>query len=440
MNRKKMAHAASLSALFVAILSGCGAPHIQLRSAYVYDTTIVVATARVSNLNPVTQASDGNQLYDELVFQPLLGLNPHGGAIPDLAKTWQSSQSGLTWHITLNPFAKWWTGRPVTARDVAWTIDYYKNPASGFRSVKELANIRSIQATSATVLTIRLAHRDRDFAHNVLSARGGLWILPSFLLDRLPIAQVRYSEYLTNLKDVVGDGPFRPIRWTSTSLSWTAYPHFFLGAPHTKYMLWEWRPSATIPPVDLAWSHQPLTGYDQGYRRTRVVSPRLWFLVHEPQSPVGQAALAALTNMKHLPGVSVRGADAGSRAQAARWLTRHGYRFLHNHWIGPGKKPLTLTLYAPAGPFARALRAALTQQWRRQGLMVQPDRDRASADLWIGWRIARPVPEPLAPNALALVRSPQYWYIGTRLADVTPNPWQPFYNAEAWRMRFAKKR
>src|SRR5919204_6055502 len=43
--------------------------------------------------------------------------------IPNFAKSWQTSSDGLTWTFHLVHGARWTDGKPLTSRDVAWTIN-----------------------------------------------------------------------------------------------------------------------------------------------------------------------------------------------------------------------------------------------------------------------------------------------------------------------------
>jgi hypothetical protein len=65
-----------------------------------------------------------------------------------------------------------------------------------------------------------------------------MWILPAFLLRGHHPAD--RSIYLNRLSDVVGVGPYRPVRWTATRVSWISYPHYFRGPAHIARMVWTW--------------------------------------------------------------------------------------------------------------------------------------------------------------------------------------------------------
>ena len=43
--------------------------------------------------------------------------------IPGLAESWEGSDDGLTWTYKLRPNLKWSDGKPLTAEDIAWTVN-----------------------------------------------------------------------------------------------------------------------------------------------------------------------------------------------------------------------------------------------------------------------------------------------------------------------------
>src|SRR3954465_8165289 len=43
--------------------------------------------------------------------------------IPGLAKSWKGSEDGKTWTYTLRDGLKWSDGQPLTAEDIAWTVN-----------------------------------------------------------------------------------------------------------------------------------------------------------------------------------------------------------------------------------------------------------------------------------------------------------------------------
>jgi hypothetical protein len=434
------------------VLAACGAPHFKLRAKNVYNTSIIIATPPVTNIDPVTSVGYANHLYDQMVYQTLLGLTPHGQAAPELAKYWTHNRRSTRYTLTLNPFAKWWSGRPVTASDVVWSLQFEKNPLSGFPRHTELSNLASIAALSPTRVAIRLRKPDPNFARNDLSTRGGLWILPSFLLKRLRVDQVRTSDYLNNLKDVVGDGPFRPLRQSAAGLTWAAYPHYFLGAPHTKYLGWTWQPHPALAAhphgVDLIWSESFRRRYASGGYTVRTVPSHIvWALVvNTPGVPWLKIAKAA-TNRDELPGrVAYRGRwrtpTAHSHTALAQTLDPLGYTWTGKRWVGPGGQLFSIAVSSPNTAFADLLLHKIARQWRARGIQVTIAQRRGGgspADLRLEPILLRPSPESFPITVLPLVEPAQHWYIARILSAVTPNPWEPFSQVAQWQVLRRRK-
>src|SRR6516162_11237987 len=74
--------------------------------------------------------------------------------IPNFATSWQTSPDGLTWTFHLAPSAKWSDGKPLTAADVAWTVNtilkYQNGPAGAWAG--SVAHLTSIKATNPTTV------------------------------------------------------------------------------------------------------------------------------------------------------------------------------------------------------------------------------------------------------------------------------------------------
>ena len=79
------------------------------------------------SLNP------GNGLLAEayvlygLVYDTPIGINQAGEFVPKLATDWEVSADGLTWTMTIRDDAVFHDGTPVTADDVAFSIQLYKD-------------------------------------------------------------------------------------------------------------------------------------------------------------------------------------------------------------------------------------------------------------------------------------------------------------------------
>ncbi len=434
---------AALAASLI-FLGGCGASPIHFRSASIYDTAITIQVPPVTDINPLRSDSYANRLYDHLIFQTLVGINQSGQPTPELASSWISKDHGLIWHITLNPFAKWWTGRPVTAANVAWSLGYYQHQTARSPRSLELMKVAAIRVKSPTTLVIRLKRPDRDFVADVLSTRGALWILPSFLLDRVPFSRVPHSEYLNRLKDVVGDGPFRPIAQTRDSITWAAYPHYFMGSPRVKYLKWVWKGAARpLSSVDITWSASALKALSSNvdYRVFVKTSPILWILTRKAPCPLPLSILADSIHPQQLPGTPIQHSRIShDPALLASWLTHHGYRRTRHRWTNSQGQVLTIRLAVPYSPFAKGLAHHLAHQWQEEGFLVENASQGIPAGVSLNPLLSRPRLEKVPPQSLPLVLGRQYWYVKRNIRNFSPNVWEPFYHADLWRVRSSKKR
>ncbi len=75
-----------------------------------------------ANLDPRIGTDAQAERIDALIFDPLVRRDAHFGLQPALAKSWQTP-SPLTWVFHLRTGVHFHDGRPLTSRDVKWTID-----------------------------------------------------------------------------------------------------------------------------------------------------------------------------------------------------------------------------------------------------------------------------------------------------------------------------
>lgn len=214
------------------LATGCqsqGGPAPTAHPASTFQTVLYVP----DTINPLQTKSVWGADVDDLMFDSLVTVRPDLTFGPDLAERWQASADGKVWTFWLNPKARWWDGHPVTARDVVFTYQLESNPQSGFPwAANDRATIASVVAKGNYQVEFTLTHPDGAFLANFAAQNSGNWILPAYLLEKLPVDQVAKSPYLNNPADMVGTGPFQPVNYhPNQSILLRANPHYFLGAP-----------------------------------------------------------------------------------------------------------------------------------------------------------------------------------------------------------------
>lgn len=87
----------------------------------VYTEAVV---GQLQRLNPLLDKSNSaDRDIDKLIFSGLVKFDSNGYAVPDLAESWTITQDGLIYTVTLKENLTWHDGKPLTAKDVAFTTD-----------------------------------------------------------------------------------------------------------------------------------------------------------------------------------------------------------------------------------------------------------------------------------------------------------------------------
>lgn len=121
---------------------------------------------------------------------------------PYLARAWRWSGGGRTLTFQLRTDVRWHDGTPTTARDVAWTLNAARDPATGYPRMNELRGV-----TAATVLDdSTLALQFSEAVHGFPDVLTDLAIVPAHLLDSVPHARLRTAAWNA---EPIGNGPFR---------------------------------------------------------------------------------------------------------------------------------------------------------------------------------------------------------------------------------------
>ena len=271
--------------LSVAALSGCGAPHLSLphHPAILPRPTLTIISPSGSSggFNPVTTRDRmPGHLLDQLMWNALVNVAPNGALVPGLASKWALSDQNRRVVVTLDPRAKWWNGRPVTASDVVWSYRFYLRQASGFPRAVLLSHVlKSVTAINSTQVAFTLREPDPGFLGTFASQADGPYILPSYLLHGLPLPKVASSRILANPLDFVGTGPFRPVAARGSQVSLKSVPRYFEGNPHIADIVWTSLPPAhSSPQMAALWlSAPPKTAF--GLVQQWLPDNRVWTLL-----------------------------------------------------------------------------------------------------------------------------------------------------------------
>lgn len=233
-----MFHRLAVTVLVAAlVLAACDAPPPMPQGAAVIATpadadVLVPALSRTNE-----GAAIGEQLFLRLAeMGPELNTAGDEGFIPELAEAWEFEDS-LTIAFHLHPDARWHDGRAVTADDVAFTFDLYRDTVAAVAARPLLASITSVEVRSRLTVTFRFTHA---YAEQFYDAVHHMRILPRHLLDTVPRARLGTHPFM---RRPVGSGPYRFVRWVpGETIELAADTGFFRGPPGIARLIWRVTP------------------------------------------------------------------------------------------------------------------------------------------------------------------------------------------------------
>jgi ABC-type transport system substrate-binding protein len=151
-------------------------------------------------LDPYHQGSDARIRFTVLMYQGLFYEGADGRALPLLAESYETSPDGLTYTLKIRSGVKFHTGAAMTAKDVAYSYNYLRDPKSGSPGAGDLSLISSIEAVNDTTLKIVVKKPSAALTMTLGNRYGGV----------VPINYFDKPDARTSMNRVsVGTGPFK---------------------------------------------------------------------------------------------------------------------------------------------------------------------------------------------------------------------------------------
>lgn len=228
-------------ALGLSIIVGCtgtqpsasGAPSaaVTTAAAKTVDLLKIGTTTNESSWNPYTYSS-GYPGWSWLLmqFDTLMQFDLNSEPQPWLAKTVTASPDNKVWTLTLETGVKWHDGKPFTAEDVKFTIEYFQKNIHGRFStpLRDVASVE-VQGTDKVVITTKTAkpgYRTQAFADVPMMPKH-VW--ETYTGD---------PKKATELKFNTGTGPYKLIEFVNDQLyRFQANADYFKGTVPVKQIV-----------------------------------------------------------------------------------------------------------------------------------------------------------------------------------------------------------
>jgi len=160
-----------------------------------------------------------------LIYDTLMWRDEDGSPQPWLARSVRTSAAGRRVTLRLREGARWHDGRPLTARDVAFTFRFFKSRFHP-RFTPQLSSVAGARAAGAGTVVVDLRRPSPGFLDQPLS---DMPILPRHLWRGLPAGR------LAPPGPAVGSGPYRLVEHRpGKRYRFAANRGYFLGRPRVR--------------------------------------------------------------------------------------------------------------------------------------------------------------------------------------------------------------
>lgn len=188
------------------------------------ETAVVAVSIDASSMNPWLSTNITDKNVVSHLFDTLLARDLDMTIQPNVATSWQALDD-TTWEFTLRDDVEFTNGQPLTAEDVAYTVEHFRDPELNAPSIAQFAPIASVEAVDAT--TVRFTTSEPFPALPAVLTE--FWIVP--------------EGYTTEVggqglgQDPVGSGPYLLEEWVRDDhILLRANSDWWGGAPQVPFV------------------------------------------------------------------------------------------------------------------------------------------------------------------------------------------------------------
>ncbi len=257
-----------------------GGPTPTRPAALVGDQVLRLVGDDPETLDPALAGDVDSSVYILQIFSGLVGLNARLEVVPDLAERWEVSADGTMYTFYLRPGIAFHDGKPVTARDVKYSIERSCDPATGSRTAslylddivgaKDRLEGRATEVRGVEVVDDRTIRITIDAPKAYFLSK--LTYHTAFVVDR---ANVESGKKWTNSPN--GTGPFQLKEKTADRIVLGRNPNYYGGPVTLEEVTYLLRPGGS-----------PVTMYEQGKLDVVEVGTSDLERVLDPASPLNR--------------------------------------------------------------------------------------------------------------------------------------------------------
>ncbi|MFO8031120.1 MAG: ABC transporter substrate-binding protein [Desulfohalobiaceae bacterium] len=162
-------------------------------------------------------------VFDTLVWKD------QEGYVPALAQSWSYEEQEQAFVFELQPEAKWHDGRPVTARDVAFTVEYFQEHPYYWISVQDIQKVE-VKGEHKVIM-----HLKRPYSAFISDVGGTMPILPRHIWE-----SVEDPRSFIQPQAFIGSGPYKFADFSKEKGSYLfkAFADYYQGRPKAERLIY----------------------------------------------------------------------------------------------------------------------------------------------------------------------------------------------------------
>ena len=223
------------------------------------DTLYIGTVNPPASFNPINQADIAGQWATRFAMDTLLDQPEPLKFIPKLAESIETTDN-KNFTVKMHTGTKWSDGKPITAKDVVFTINLIANKDSLTTLGGNISSLTGVDATGklpkgqtkvpgllakddSTVAFTTKTPVDPNYIKEMLGTK--VIVVPEHVLGSIPPAQVDDSKY-AQLPDVTS-GPYKFTKYTqNASIEYGTNPDYYAGAPKIAKVIMKIMPAANL--------------------------------------------------------------------------------------------------------------------------------------------------------------------------------------------------
>jgi peptide/nickel transport system substrate-binding protein len=183
-----------------------------------------------ADLNPGLGVLNEDYTVYDLIYDSPLSLDFQGVFQPELATEWSVSDDGLTWTMKIREGVTFHDGSPLTAEDVAFSINLYRD-TEGFPLLPSYLGVfTAIEAPDATTVSLTTESPIGNFEYRMVP----MYVLPKAIWEGIDDPVAFPNE------EMIGSGPFTLTEYSQDEfVTLSANPNYWDTVPSVSRVIFQ---------------------------------------------------------------------------------------------------------------------------------------------------------------------------------------------------------